>query len=233
MARCYKWLAGLWFTLLIVPAGCNNSKTADADIADEQASDAENASHSKDQAGSSTATRRRPKPAGDIFPVVVLHTSLGELTIKLNMAKAPQTVNNFLHYVDVGHYNQTIFHEVEAGYVALGGSYTPELIEKQVRYPIPNEADNGLRNLRGTIAMARSPDEIDSSTCQFFINLNDNASLDHRGDSPGEFGYCVFGEVIKGMEILDKLAKVDVEQKGDFEKLPVQTVLIETAFRTK
>jgi cyclophilin family peptidyl-prolyl cis-trans isomerase len=235
MARCRKSLAGLIFTLSIISAGCNNSKeTADTGDADEQTSDADSASGSKDKAATSTPGRRRPKPVvGDIYPIVVLHTSLGELTVKLNMSKAPQTVNNFLHYVEVGHYNQTIFHEVDEGYVALGGTYTSELIEKPGRYPIPNEADNGLKNLRGTIAMARSPDEIDSSTCQFFINLNDNASLDHRGDSPADFGYCVFGEVIKGIEILDKLAKVEVATKGDFEKLPVSTVLIETAFRTK
>ncbi len=233
MARCFKSLVGLLLTLWIPLAGCSRSADrGDADTAAEQESDAETASASMG-ATASAAGKKQRKPVGDIFPVVVLHTSLGELSIKLNMSKAPQTVNNFLHYVEIGHYNQTIFHQVDADYVALGGSFTAELVEKEGRYAIPNEADNGLTNLRGTIAMARSPDEIDSSTCQFFINLNDNSSLDHHGDSPEEFGYCVFGKVIKGMEILDKLAQVEVQDKDDFEKLPVETVLIETAFRTK
>ncbi|HUY35871.1 MAG TPA: peptidylprolyl isomerase [Pirellulales bacterium] len=220
-------------TISIPLAGCTRTAgTADADAAIEEESDAEAVSESAGTAASARKKNRR-KAEGDVFPVVVLHTSLGELSIKLNVAKAPQTVNNFLHYVEVGHYNQTIFHQVDADYVALAGSYTADLVEKQGRYPIPNEADNGLKNLRGTIAMARSPKEIDSSTCQFFINLNDNPSLDHRGDSPDEFGYCVFGELIKGMEILDKLAKVGVHDTDDFEKLPIETVLIETAYRTK
>jgi len=230
MVRCFKSLLGLSITISISLAGCTHkADIADADAAIEQESETEAASESTGTAARSPI--RTPK--GDIFPVVVLHTSIGELSIKLNMSKAPQTVNNFLHYVDVGHYNQTIFHQIDSGYVALAGSYTAELVEKEGRYPIPNEANNGLKNVRGTIAMARSLDEIDSSTCQFFINLSDNPSLDHRGDSPDEFGFCVFGEVIKGLETLDKLAKVKVHDTDGFEKLPVETVLIETAYRTK
>ena len=233
MVRCFKSLVGLSLTISIALAGCTRTAdTADADATAEQESDTEATSEPTGRTASASRRKHR-KIEGDVFPVVVLHTSIGELSIKLNMSKAPQTVNNFLHYVEVGHYNQTIFHQVDSGYVALAGSYTAELVEKEGRYPIPNEADNGLKNLRGTIAMARSLDEIDSSTCQFFINLDDNPSLDHHGDSPDEFGFCVFGEVIKGLETLDKLAKVEVHDTDDFEKLPVETVLIETAYRTK
>lgn len=170
---------------------------------------------------------------GPYYPTVVLKTSLGDLTIKLDPQAAPRTVNNFLHYVENGFYNQTIFHQVESGYVALGGAYTSELVERTGRYPIPNEATNGRKNLRGTVAMARALDDIDSSTCQFFINLSDNPHLDHQGDDPEEYGFCVFGEVAEGQEILDKLSAVEVEDKDDFKKLPVETVLIETAYRLR
>jgi peptidyl-prolyl cis-trans isomerase B (cyclophilin B) len=232
MARCLKPLAGILLIWSFVLAGCNKATetvATDADV--EQENDADG-SVSASGKGAKSKTIRPPANA-EIFPIVVLHTTLGELTVKLNMAKAPRTVNNFLHYVEIGHYNQTIFHQVDADYVALGGSYTADLREKRGRYPIPNEADNGLKNVRGAIAMARSPEEIDSSPCQFFINLNDNPSLDHRGDAPDEYGYCVFGEVIKGIEILDRIAKVEVRDTDGFEKMPVETVLIETAYRTK
>lgn len=169
----------------------------------------------------------------EYYPTVVLKTSRGDVTLKLDAKRAPRTVNNFLHYVESGHYNQTIFHQVEADYVVLGGSYAADLTEKDVRYPIPNEADNGRKNVRGTIAMARRPDEIDSATCQFFINLSDNPNLDHAGDSPEAFGFCVFGEVIGGMDVLDEISQLDVQKTEQFEKLPLETVLLETARRIK
>jgi cyclophilin family peptidyl-prolyl cis-trans isomerase len=178
-------------------------------------------------------TSKQPQPHGPYYPTVTLKTSLGELTIKLDPQAAPRTVNNFLSYVESGFYNQTIFHQVENGYIVLGGAYTTDLNERPGRYPIPNEADNGRKNLRGTVAMARQPDEIDSSTCQFFINLSDNPHLDHRGDSPEEYGYCVFGEVVEGLEVLEKISAVEVEDKDDFQKLPVETVLIESAYRAR
>lgn len=173
------------------------------------------------------------EPSHEYYPTVVLKTSLGQVTVKLDAKRAPRTVNNFLHYVENGHYNETIFHQIDSGYVVLGGSYTPELREKGARYPIANEADNGMKNVRGTIAMARRPDEIDSATCQFFINVNDNPNLDHCGDSPEEFGFCVFGEVIEGMDVIDKMSDLEVRDTEQFEKLPVETVLLETARRTQ
>lgn len=179
-----------------------------------------------------TAAATTP-PSAEYFPTAVLETSSGKLTIKLDPQSAPRTVNNFLHYVESGFYDQTIFHQVEAGYVILGGGYTSELAEKPGRYPIPNEAANGRKNRRGTVAMARDPNAIDSSTCQFFINLSDNPHLDHRGDDPADFGYCVFGEVIDGLDVLDRIAAASVQATEHFEKLPVETVLIEAAYRLR
>lgn len=164
-------------------------------------------------------------------PVVVLRTSAGEIHVKLNAQKAPSTVQNFLNYVDNGQYDQTIFHQVESGYVILGGSYTPEMTEREGRYPIVNEANNGMKNVRGTIAMARNLEVIDSSTCQFFINLADNPQLDHNGESPKDYGFCVFGEVVAGLDVIDRIAQTQVRDTENFQKLPVKPIVIETARR--
>lgn len=186
-----------------------------------------------EQTNNPASSSRPHRPSDDYFPTVALETSLGMLTIKLDPQTAPRTVHNFLHYVESGFYNQTIFHQVDAGYVVLGGGFTADLTEKPGRYPIPNEAANGRKNLRGTVAMARQPDTIDSSTCQFFVNLSDNPQLDHRGEGPDEYGYCVFGEVIEGLEVLDQIAGVETRTNEHFEKLPVETVLIESAYRLR
>lgn len=207
-------------------AGCDRGPVAtdSREAADESATE---------QTGNDNSSSRPHRRSADYFPTVALETSLGKLTIKLDPQTAPRTVHNFLHYVESGFYNQTIFHQVDAGYVALGGGYNANLTEKTGRYPIPNEAANGRKNLRGTVAMARQPDTIDSSTCQFFVNLSDNPQLDHRGDGPDEYGYCVFGEVIEGLEVLDQIAAVETRTTEQFEKLPVETVLIESAYRLR
>lgn len=191
-------------------------------------------------ARAATETKRGSSPAYvppqvkvDLFPQVVLKTSHGDVTIRLNYEKAPATVTNFLSYVDSHHYDGTIFHQVETGYAVVGGGYTSDLTPKPVRYPIRNEADNGLRNVRGTIAMARDLNSINSSTCQFFINLSDNAALDHRGSEPQAYGFCVFGEVVEGMDVLDRIADVSVVEHEPFTKLPTRTVLIESAVRLR
>jgi cyclophilin family peptidyl-prolyl cis-trans isomerase len=210
-------------------AGCGGSNEPAA--AEAEADAAESADGPQKRSLAEPIVLKEPNP--EYYPTVVLNTSLGELTVRLDAKRAPRTVNNFLHYVQSGHYNQTIFHQIEEGYVVLGGSYTADLAEKDNRYPIPNEADNGLKNVRGTIAMARQPDEIDSSTSQFFINLSDNPNLDHRGESPEEFGFCVFGEVIEGLDVLDRMGQIEVQSTEQFEKLPVETVLIESARRVR
>lgn len=188
-------------------------------------------------ATTSNSGQTSQKRVEEKFPVVVLKTSYGDIRIKLNAEKAPLTVDNFLSYVDSGHYDKTVFHQVVKDYIVLGGGYTADLAAKETRTPIRNEADNGLRNKRGTVAMARQMDLIDSSTSQFFINLQDNPTLDHKGRTLEDYGFCVFGEVIEGMDILDKLAEIPVEdanRDGElFEYVPTKTVLIEQAARTR
>jgi cyclophilin family peptidyl-prolyl cis-trans isomerase len=156
---------------------------------------------------------------------VLMKTSKGDITIELNAAKAPVTVKNFLSYVRDGFYNGTIFHRVIPGFMIQGGGLTAEMHEKSAKAPIKNEAGNGLKNVRGTIAMARTPD-VDSATCQFFINLVDNGSLDHKNDTPEGFGYCVFGKVVAGMDVVDAIAKVKTGTRLPHENVPRETVTI-------
>jgi cyclophilin family peptidyl-prolyl cis-trans isomerase len=164
----------------------------------------------------------RPEPNG---PVVVLETSLGRIRIGLHEDKSPQTVANFLRYVRKGHYDGTIFHRVIPNFMIQGGGMTTAMDEKPTDKPVRNEARNGVRNTRGSVAMARTNDP-DSATAQFFINLKDNVSLDFgiRGA-----GYAVFGEVLEGMDVVDKIATVQTTTRGPHENVPVTPVLIKTA----
>lgn len=165
--------------------------------------------------------------AADAAPRVLFETSLGNITIELDPAKAPLTVANILAYVDSGYYNGTSFHRVIPGFVVQGGGLTADLQRKETRDPIKNEADNGLKNLRGTLSMARTQD-VDSATSQFFINLTDNASLDH---SARNYGYAVFGKVVDGMDVVDKIAAVKTTTKGMYQNTPVEPVLLKKASR--
>jgi cyclophilin family peptidyl-prolyl cis-trans isomerase len=165
-----------------------------------------------------------PEPAPG-NPVVVIGTTLGDVTVELFKDKAPVSVENFLQYAREGFYEGTIFHRIERGFVVQGGGYLPELVEKSTRPPIQNEATNGLRNVRGTIAMARRR-ALRSATSQFYFNLSDNVQLDHRGYAPDDFGYAVFGRVISGMDVVDRIGKVETQTVGDFEGVPVDPVLI-------
>jgi cyclophilin family peptidyl-prolyl cis-trans isomerase len=163
---------------------------------------------------------------------VVMETSLGAITIELYPDKAPETVRNFLAYVDEGFYNGTIFHRVIPGFVIQGGGFTPGMRKKPTHAPIRNEAANGLANLRGTLSMARTG-VIDSATSQFFINLRDNRSLDHRGNSPSAFGYAVFGRVVDGMDVVDRIAAVPTGRMGRYRDVPREDVVIVRAYRKK
>ena len=179
-----------------------------------------------------------PVPKPEPFPEVVIRTSLGQITLQLDAEKAPETVDNFLiSYVDQGFYQDTIFHYVEDGFIAIAGGYTADLQAKEARAPIRNEASNGLKNVRGTIAMSRHPDYIDSATSQFYINLADNPSLDLTGtpdpNKPDAYGYCVFGKVTAGMDVVDKIAKAKVADSGEFVNVPVQPIVIESIERVK
>lgn len=158
-------------------------------------------------------------------PSVVVDTSLGSITIELYADKAPDSVENFLQYVRDGFYEGTIFHRVVSGYVIQGGGYTPELVEKDTRPPVRSEATNGLSNRRGTVAMARTA-RVRSATSQFYINLVDNTKLDHRGMSPDEYGYAVFGRVTAGMDVVDRIAAVPTAMRDQMEGVPVTPVVI-------
>ena len=162
------------------------------------------------------------------FPIVSIVTNLGTIRVQLDLEKAPITAKNFLWYAGNGHYNGTIFHQIVPGYMALGGGYTEQFEEKPTQFWIRNEAFNGLKNRKGTIAMARRPDQADSSTCQFFFNLVDNPHLDHRSRETAEhYGYCVFGRVIEGMDVLNKMNQLPVQDQGLFISVPNPAVVIE------
>lgn len=158
---------------------------------------------------------------------VRLSTSQGDIVVQLDAAKAPKTVDNFLQYVKAGHYNGTIFHRVIDGFMVQGGGMTPDMKEKPTRAPIPLESRNGLTNLRGTLAMARTAVP-DSATSQFFINVKDNAFLDAANSRDGN-GYAVFGKVVEGMDVVDKIRKVQTGTKGFHQDVPVEPVLIKQA----
>lgn len=156
----------------------------------------------------------------------VIQTNYGTIKLELFNHKAPVTVKNFLHYAKKGFYNGTIFHRVIRDFMIQGGGYTTDLQRKATDPPIVNEAGNGLKNDRGTIAMARTP-MVNSATSQFFINLKNNDFLNHRGEMPQNFGYAVFGKVIEGMKVVDTIGSVPTERKGGiFQALPRKPVII-------
>lgn len=159
---------------------------------------------------------------------VKLTTSLGEIVIQLNTEKAPMTSENFIKYVKEGFYNGTIFHRVIPGFMAQGGGFDTDFNQKEVHAPIKNEADNGLKNDRGTLAMARTGDP-HSATAQFFINYKDNSFLDHTAPNPQGWGYAVFAEVIEGMEVVDAMAEAATGNRGGHQDVPKENIVIESA----
>lgn len=224
------WLA---FVTLLTTSGCNSDSenTAEANLAsiNGSPSSAKGGSHSKTLKATADVQR----------PVVKIETSLGDIIVRLDREKSPLTVDNFLSYVENKFYDQTIFHQVLKNYVVLGGGYTEQMTEKSARpASVRNEARNGRKNVRGTIAMARRPDVIDSATSQFFFNVADNPQLDHKEEKtpgvtgpPEEYGYCVFGDVAEGMEVVDKISNVAVHDQKDMERTPVQAVIIKSIRR--
>jgi len=181
------------------------------------------------QAAAPPAQEPAPKPAPS-GPFVALdvaqgRTSFGTITVALDAEKAPVTVKNFLSYVRSGHYDGTVFHRVMGNFMIQGGGFTPELEEKPTQAPIRNEARNGLRNSRGTIAMARTSDP-NSATSQFFINLKDNHMLDF---GIGGAGYAVFGEVVEGMDVVERIAAVPTTSRGQHQNVPMMAVVIKKA----
>ena len=161
---------------------------------------------------------------------VVIETSKGTMEAELWEDKAPKTVANFLRYVDEKFYDGTIFHRVIPGFMIQGGGFTPDMKQKATHDPIRNEAKDAGANTRGTIAMARTM-IVDSATCQFFINTVDNDFLNYQNSSPQGFGYCVFGHVIEGMDVVDKIEKVPTAGRSGHQDVPVEPVIILKAYR--
>ena len=156
---------------------------------------------------------------------VTMETSMGTITLELDDEKAPETVANFIRYAKEGHYDGTIFHRVIDGFMIQGGGFTKDMNQKETHEPIRNEAMNGLKNMRGTIAMARTM-VVDSATSQFFINLVDNDFLNFSSPTPQGFGYAVFGEVTDGMSVVDSIAKVKTGNVGYYQNVPDEPVVI-------
>ena len=159
--------------------------------------------------------------------MIKLTTNHGVISLELNAEKAPKTVANFLAYVEAGHYDNTVFHRVIKNFMIQGGGFEPNMNQKPCKAPIENEAANGLRNKRGTVAMARTNDP-HSATAQFFINTVDNDFLDFKSPTGQGWGYCVFGEVVEGLDVVDKIAKVPTGNAGYYENVPTTPVVIQS-----
>jgi peptidyl-prolyl cis-trans isomerase B (cyclophilin B) len=173
-----------------------------------------------------TAPSIHPDPKEIIM--VELHTNHGVIKLELDAEKAPKSVENFLAYVKAGHYDNTVFHRVIDGFMIQGGGFEPGMQQKPTNAPIANEANNGLKNVKGSIAMARTNDP-HSATAQFFINVNDNDFLNHSSPTPQGWGYAVFGKVVEGLDVVDAIRKVKTGSKGFHQDVPVDDVIIEKA----
>ena len=160
--------------------------------------------------------------------MIKLHTNFGVIGLELDAEKAPETVKNFISYVESGHYDNTIFHRVINGFMIQGGGFAPGMEQKDTQAPIKNEADNGLKNDNYTVAMARTNDP-HSATAQFFINVKINDFLNHTSPSASGWGYCVFGKVVEGTEVVDKIKGVKTGRSGFHQDVPVEDVIIERA----
>lgn len=216
--RMYGTLAAVAAALLAV-GGCGKNESGPAKL------DASGGGAAQTTAKGAPAK----KSAQELqHPRVRIETSLGDIEVECDAKAAPQTVDNFLSYVDSGFYDQTVIHQVEKGRVVAGGTYDVKMAEKKTRTSIRNEAHNGLKNVRGTIAMGRAAKAVDSATSQFFFNLSDNSWLDHKERSLDGYGYCVFGRVTAGLEVLEKISAVPVQNRPPMEKAPAAPVIIKT-----
>jgi len=160
--------------------------------------------------------------------MIKLHTNHGVITLELDSEKAPLTVQNFIDYVNSGHYDNTIFHRVIDGFMIQGGGFEPGMIQKKTRAPIQNEAANGLKNDKYTVAMARTSD-VHSASSQFFINVADNNFLNYTASTSQGFGYCVFGKVVEGQDVVDRIKKVKTGDRGGHQNVPLEDVVVQKA----
>ena len=228
-----KSLAGFAVTAVVclgfalLASGCGGSKTPAPAASIETTPTSQSTPVADAIVSNSYATKPVRKPAAD--PILLINTSAGSVKVQLFLQKAPQTVDNFLrNYVNRGYYEQTIFHHVDKNSMIAAGGFTPDLQAKPNRAPVYNEAANGLKNTRGTLAMARDPSVAHSATSQFFFNIVDNTGLDFVSDAnDAEFGYCVFGQVLEGLDVLDKIAAQPVAAQGDFPSVPTEAVIIQ------
>ncbi len=244
--RCHFVAASLSMAALLFLAGCGGKEAAATASTEETATDVTAAS----PASESTITARstvaqasyesQPSIYGNADatpitnPVVILHTSAGDIQIELFMEQAPQSVGNFLdNYVRQGAYENTIFHYVDPKGFILGGGYSAELVHVPTRGSINNESSNGISHERGTVAMSHEPNEPNSGTCEFFINAVENTGLNYQGTAPDQRGYCVFGRVTQGMEIVDQIAAAAVEPKEGFDNLPAEAIVIQSVEEVK
>lgn len=193
-------------------------------------SPAKNTSKQADKNKAKKVISKKTKQKKDKPVTIIISTTLGNIEVLLDTEKAPITVKNYLNYVDKNFYKDLVFHRVINGFMIQGGGFDKNLKLRPTEAAIKNEAHNGLKNLRGTIAMARTPDP-HSASSQFFINLTDNKSLDYRAPLPRDFGYAVFGKVTKGMDTVDKIAKVKTESKGQMRDVPADPVVIKSITR--
>jgi len=232
--RLLVWGGAL--AILGASAGCGSKTEAGAGAAPAAISGGQ-PRQASDDASPAQAETKKPQASDPLHPVVEIQTSMGNIVVELDASQARLTVDNFLRYVESGHYDQTIFHQVLKDYVIMGGGYTPDLREKPTHPPIRNEAQRcGLKNLAGTIAMVRRPDVTDSATCQFYVNVVDNPNLDYKRPTPEEYGYCPFGKVISGMDVVRKIAAVEVGDRSDrpeLERIPKQDVVIQSVRRVR
>jgi cyclophilin family peptidyl-prolyl cis-trans isomerase len=239
-----RWTPVVWalaVTVVLLFVGCGSSAESTTTVLDTTAATDTAASTDTTAGGDPTATTTSPggdtasssttkgtAPMSDGNPVVVLHTSKGDITLELDAAKAPISTQNFLDYASAGYYDTTIFHRVIPGFMVQGGGFTADMATKPGgKPPIKNEAGNGLKNLRGTVAMARTG-VVDSATSQFFVNVVDNGFLDHRDETANGFGYAVFGKVTAGMDVVDAIVAVATTTKGSYENVPVDAVTIDS-----
>ncbi len=183
------------------------------------------ACHAADRATESNKTTQSHGDKMAANPKIKIETTLGDITLELDATKAPTSTENFLSYVKEGHYDGTIYHRVIPNFMVQGGGMNPDMSEKESKAPIKNEANNGLKNLRGTVAMARTNDP-HSASSQFFINVKDNAFLDHKSEDMQGWGYAVFGKVVEGMDIVDKIEKVETGTTGFHQDVPKDAVIL-------
>ena len=214
------WSPACVFTILTIAAfaACNRSSTTPAAAAPDK---------------STIAAASSPRPAAKSVdlekPVIQIVTTAGPITIQLDGVRAPGTVRNFLNYANDGFYENTLVHYVAPGKMIVAGGYSADRKAKSARTPIRNEAHNGVKNVRGTVAMARDQSAIDSATTQFFINLADAPQRDHTGDTPANYGYCVFGEVTVGLDVAEKISQSPTtDQGGDLSQTPNPPVVIKS-----